>query len=711
MSIATAAKTALATVVAAAVLSACTGTRPAPTSDAAPPRDTAVLFQEPLPTAPVDFTVLAATQNVIWASFNAPASMSGDRISLDGGGTWQRGIGQSSITRASGSNGRFGYAATNDELPIPYLMSPTDPAAAKALRWDDDGSRYLAVGVGAALSSNGTLATADSRRTVKFPTLPSGLVSPKHTYSFTGDAALAVRITTTSSGHDYAAMVDARTGKKAGVLTLPRTAQHRVQGSDLYSLSADATGLTLCRQPLPSGEAACRLVVAGDRSGTNPTLYQWGALSVIKDPAGAQPLLVEAGRVTPIALPEGTASWRGEGNGDPTRPLLRTVDAAGEPHHVRVGSDGSTAEWLTVPRVPQTLFSLEVTPTAVLGSWNGANRVWVRAMADGQLQPATWLPGQGVSGASGSRWLIWGGKATRTLYDAGQSVRTVKASSLSGPYLATESGVQHADGRQVSTTQALAQFGSLVAEKAPRSAGTGSRVSIRDLADASAKPTTVRLSKGDLSGNVYLWGDWVGSSDWSDTGDQQAVLRNHRTGATRAHQGALWQLGDGFAVLDLGSELAVWNFGTDDVIKLGTPFAPGAVAAWGDLIVYTTQAVMVVRRVPGVGTSQPRLLGAVTSGDATPESPWTAAIDTTKPLAAGNLTITDSTGLVVRTLPTPAAPDGSLRGLSWDGLDDAGQPLPKGTYTWTLIAFAVDTSGQVVNVTGTDAATGTIKRR
>ena len=97
MSIGTAAKTALATVVAAAVLSACTGTSPAPTGDAAPPRDTAVLFQEPLPTAPVDFTVLAATQNVIWASFNAPASMSGDRISLDGGRarprTTQRGPG------------------------------------------------------------------------------------------------------------------------------------------------------------------------------------------------------------------------------------------------------------------------------------------------------------------------------------------------------------------------------------------------------------------------------------------------------------------------------------------------------------------------------------------------------------------------------------------------------------------------------------------
>ena len=87
-----------------------------------------------------------------------------------------------------------------------------------------------------------------------------------------------------------------------------------------------------------------------------------------------------------------------------------------------------------------------------------------------------------------------------------------------------------------------------------------------------------------------------------------------------------------------------------------------------------------------------------------------AAIDAAEAGSTVTLTITDSTGLVVRTLPTPAALDGSLRRLSWDGLDDAGNPAPKGTYTWTLIAFAVDTSSQVVNVTGTGAATGTIKR-
>ena len=705
-----ASRPALAAVLAATLLAGCIGTTPPPATVDPPRSDPAIVVQEPLPTRAVDFTVLAATRDAIWASFDGPGAMQGDRLSLDGGLTWNPGIDKWSIGSASGSDGRFGYAATNDELPIPYVMNPDDPTAAKALRWRDDGSRYLAVGVGAALSSNGKLTTPTSRRTVTFPTLPAAATKPKHTYAFTGEAAFALRITRTTGAHDYVAMVDVRTGKKAGVLTLPRTSVHRVGGSNVYSLFADGQGLALCRQPLPSGRPSCQPVATGDHRGTHPRLYQFGALSVIHDPLSLHPLLVEDGRVTPVVLPAGTTSWRGEGSGDPTRPLLRTVDAAGEPHHVRVADDGSTAEWVTLPRIPQTPFSLAITPTTVLGTWNGDRRTWVRALADDQLQPATWVPGAGVTGASGARWLIWGGKASPTLYDQGKPVRTVQASGLSGPYLATRAGVQSVTGRQVSTTTAVAQFGSLVAERAPRSAGKGWRVVVRDLANANGKPATVRLSKGDLYGNVYLWGDWVGSTAYDDRGDLQAVLRNHRTGATRTHAGTLWALGDGVAVLDDAGQLAVWNVGTDELIRLGNQFDSQAFALSGDLLVYTTSAVMVVRRVPGVATSQPRLLGAVTAGDATTESPWTADIDATKPLAAGNLTITDSTGLVVRTLPTPAALDGSLRRLSWDGLDDAGNPAPKGTYTWTLIAFAVDTSSQVVNVTGTGAATGTIKR-
>lgn len=694
----------------AVLLAACTGTSPTPSTDA-PGRDPGIVVQEPLPTGPMDFTVLAATKDVIWASFSAPAALSGDRISMDGGATWQPGIGQFSIGPATGSAGRFGYAATNDELPMPYVMNPVDPTAAQALRWADDSSRYLAIGVGAALSSNFTLATRTRRRTVTFPALPAAATKPTHSYAFTGDAALALRITRTSGAHDYVAMVDVRTGKKAGVLALPRTSVHQAAGSDLYSLFADGQGLALCRQPLPSGQPSCQPVATGDHRGIHPRLYQFGVGSVIHDPLSLHPLLVEEGRVTPVVLPAGTTSWRGEGSGDPTRPLLRTVDADGEPHHVRVAADGSTAEWLAVPRIPHTPFALAITPTAVLGTWNGDRRTWVRALANDQLQPATWLPGPGVSGASGSRWLIWGGKATRTLYDAGTPVRTVKASSVSGPYLSTETGVQLVDGRQVSTTPALAQFGSLVAEKAPRSAGKGLRLVVRDLADPSGEPITVRLSKQDWYGNAYLWGDWVGSTDQGGgNGEFRTVLRNYRTGETRTHAGTLWALGDGYAVLESDAQLAVWNVGTDAVVRFGIAFDAQAFAISGDLIVYTTSGVMVVRRLPGVATSQPRLLGAVSSGHGAPESPWTAAIDATKPLAAGDLTIADSTGLVVRTLPTPAAPDGSLRGLAWDGLDDAGRALPKGTYTWTLVAFGTDVSGQVVNVTGTGAATGTIER-
>ena len=128
----------------------------------------------------------------------------------------------------------------------------------------------------------------------------------------------------------------------------------------------------------------------------------------------------------------------------------------------------------------------------------------------------------------------------------------------------------------------------------------------------------------------------------------------------------------------------------------------------GDRIVYATDTDLVVRTIPGVATTQPRLLGAVGAGRATADEPLILAIDATKPLINGTLTISDPSGRVVRTLPTPAAPAGALHDLRWDGRDDAGTPVPRGRYRWTLLATAVDGTGQLVNVTGTGAAEGTI---
>jgi hypothetical protein len=84
-----------------------------------------------------------------------------------------------------------------------------------------------------------------------------------------------------------------------------------------------------------------------------------------------------------------------------------------------------------------------------------------------------------------------------------------------------------------------------------------------------------------------------------------------------------------------------------------------------------------------------------------PGTPLRLALDLSKPVLAGVLTIRDPAGTVVASLPSPASPDGSLRSLVWD----PGTAAP-GTYSWTL--QATDQLDQAVRATaGGGPATGT----
>lgn len=730
MTLAKPAKAGGAMALAVAMLCGCTGTTPPPQPTGSPGADPDVLVREALPTQPRDITVLAATGEAIWASFPGGFSSGGNRLSLDGGRSWQAGIGYSEIVQAVGYRGRFGYVGGEDGEGVPYVMNPTAPNDPDELSWRDEGGGMRAVGVGAALNDHNLLMTTGHMRRVRFPALPSRGADATHSYAFTGDAALVVRISATKGGHDYASLLEVATGRSRGVLRLPRTSQHRLAGAAVFSLVGESGGLNLCRQPLPAGAASCEQVAQGDRRGARTRLFQYGDVSVVDDPGSDAPLLIEGGRVTTIALPQGTVSWVGEGSGDPSRPLLRTVDARGEPHHLRVDEQGRTTEWITVPRVPASVASLALTPTTLLGTWVADARtgVWVRPLTGQGLGEATWLPGRAVDAASAARWLIWRDASRRAVYDNGVRVGSSdgEPTSFSGPYLVVDGSARRINGARQAATRVEAVFGSLVAEQRATQAKAYS-VGIRDLADPSLKPVVVKLNDApELYNRVMLWGDWVGSTVARDSphGSRdvkyETVLVNHRTGRRLTRPGMLWQLGDGYGVLQVArenaepdafdSELAIWNTSTDELTRLGPGTSPLAFAAVGDRIAYTTQSELIVRAVRGAAAGQPRLLGVMASGRAVTASPWRADLDATKPLASGSLSISNGDGLVVRSLATPAAPAGSLRGLSWDGLDDAGLPLPKGTYRWTLIATAVDGTGQVVNVTGTGAAEGLIQK-
>lgn len=245
---------------AAALLASCTGPPATPGSTTSAGHGENVLVREPLPTIPANFKVMAATGDVVWASTDGTSE---NRLSLDGGATWTAGVDQREITLPVGYRVRFGYRGGDDGEGTPYEMDPAAPVRAAQLSRDDDG-RIVAVGVAGALSRSGLLMTRSAVGRIDFAALPSGAGKAVHSYAFSGDAALVLRITTTA-GHDYAALVDTATRKALGTIELPVARQHVVAGSAVHSLVADARGRPILAEP-HTHDAPHRLAPRGSRS-------------------------------------------------------------------------------------------------------------------------------------------------------------------------------------------------------------------------------------------------------------------------------------------------------------------------------------------------------------------------------------------------------------------------------------------------------------
>lgn len=120
------------------------------------------------------------------------------------------------------------------------------------------------------------------------------------------------------------------------------------------------------------------------------------------------------------------------------------------------------------------------------------------------------------------------------------------------------------------------------------------------------------------------------------------------------------------------------------------------------------QGRVAVRALPFGGSKRypPRLLGVTASTDFTIPGRWSPGFDATTELTGVRLTLARD-GVVVRTL-TGSGADGSIRNLHWDGTDDAGNPLPAGTYGWRLAAAAKDGGGPLVTVDAR-ALTGSVR--
>jgi hypothetical protein len=101
-------------------------------------------------------------------------------------------------------------------------------------------------------------------------------------------------------------------------------------------------------------------------------------------------------------------------------------------------------------------------------------------------------------------------------------------------------------------------------------------------------------------------------------------------------------------------------------------------------------------------------LGFTPDGDGNRDT-WTPEFDLTKPLRAATLKIASYSGSKTLVTLRTTAPDGSVRGLAWDGLSSTGVQLPAGLYRWTLTGRARDGDGALIRTEGGGSATGTVE--
>jgi hypothetical protein len=398
-------------------------------------------------------------------------------------------------------------------------------------------------------------------------------------------------------------------------------------------------------------------------------------------------------------------------------------------------------------------------PNSVYGSYQAPVKTWRRSINGGLgaevsepisvIQPAGYFGVQSSFSAARGAGLLyrWGDRAAAgsgsfQLLDRDKVTHKIKINAAptgpvrtSGPYsLLGLSTVYRADGKPMVD---LAQrgvvgadlFGSTVVYTSVR--GT---VEVFDASwpESPKKPTVLARKgvcpkRGLCSTQVAIWGDTVA---WVRTDGTIAVRSIGSTAVRVVHPQLTGLTGNGLvgAVtgLRLSEQTLSWQSTIGDfgswVLDLSSPTStPVELPSLGPISVDDHQVAgvtdigrLVVQKLP-FGQDQaypPRLTGILTSAGFSPNGDgkadtWAPQIDATKPVDQVQLTISQGS-TPVRVL-TGTGPDGSIRDLSWDGLDPAGAPVANGVYTWTLTASAVDGGGSLIGSDGATSIGGTVE--
>lgn len=424
-----------------------------------------------------------------------------------------------------------------------------------------------------------------------------------------------------------------------------------------------------------------------------------------------------------VLTPAGTSVFTGIG--DPTAPLLRTADDLKGAIY-RVAVDGTVSKAFDDFLGPMPPTSLDLSATRLVGLDGRARQQgWWRAVSAGGVGSEHLLPGNTMAVQTSAGRMVAQTPSGLTFYDNDERVSTAKPVTtlhdISGPYTwVTEAGrstvIQPSGVR--SGTRVAALFGSRVVEwNAARTGGT-----IRDLVT-----NEIRNLPGPSAGYVYdkafLWGDEVVLGSHAGISQVVEVFKVGGTDPVATAQDAVpLAMGDGVVAL---YDFATSSYKLWDTSKDFIPTEPGAASLpeadpetspsidGGTSLAYSTGDELRLLDLSSydgadlAADSAPRVLGIVAPTGYDVDGPaWRPQLDLTKAVEAGIIEIADASGTVVATVATPAAPDGSIRGVTWNGVAEppntGSDPLvPDGVYRWVYRAQASDGSGEVVSVDGT----------
>jgi hypothetical protein len=545
-------------------------------------------------------------------------------------------------------------------------------------------------------------------------------------HALSRDGAMAVRAGVplhSSTGYLSVARTDGSGGAVA--LQVPGLLAMDVSASTIHYLVHSSTRLKLCKALVTSPKVAtCRTVATGDFRGSRiedavlSTSAGADQVTVWRHGAGGPHRWLVTGRRS-ARVP---SSWDWLPLRDTVKPMARTYSKAA---HLWMAStlsaSGKATPLFSAPPAPAqtglgTLSAGRITYVreSYARSTGIVRTVQYRTLEAGDYGPPVRLTSRSVTalqasaGRTAVQWdntdanhrqfrVVFYDGATKT----GSYLPTKKRTwlgELSGPYaIVNNLGVVRADGRVVSTRPTVAIFGSLVVEASAAQPAPGRTFTVRDLARPAAAAVPVALPQ--VPGRTYqndlqLWGDWVAAPFTLEGALGGAVALNYRTQQVIEFPAgtSVTGLGDGWVALSANGRAPVVQVlatGESLAVPVEDPETYGGEVGTDELrtVIWPggEDGRMLVAEVRGLPTSAPRLLGTLASGSfrATGTHTWKPRFDLSKAVAAGRLELRNAAGTLVRTLVTKGSAFGSIRGVSWDGRDDAGTRVPAGTYTWT----------------------------